>query len=80
MKRLLMRLTCRAMSEDDIDMASMWADGSRLAFCILHRPPTGSTAKVADVASGESGLSSRKRKRHHVNARAVADLWDSKES
>jgi dipeptidyl aminopeptidase/acylaminoacyl peptidase len=83
MKRLLMKPDFhRAMSEDDIDMSEyLWSpDGSQLAFVSTDRFHKSSTAKVADVASGEIRTLFAETEATHVQTRVQWQiLWDSKE-
>jgi dipeptidyl-peptidase 4 len=83
MKRLLMQPDFhRAMSEDNIDMSEyLWSpDGSKLGFVSTDRFHKNSTAKVADVASGEIRTLFTETEATHVQTRVQWQiLWDSKE-
>jgi dipeptidyl aminopeptidase/acylaminoacyl peptidase len=84
MKRLLMKPDFhRAMSEDNIDMGEyLWSpDSSQLAFVSTDRFHKNSTAKVADVASGEIRTLYTETEQTHVQTRVQWQiLWDTKET
>ena len=83
MHRLLMKPDFhRAMSEDNIDMGEyLWSpDGSKLAFVSTDRFHKNSTAKVADVATGEIRTLYTETEATHVQTRVQWQiLWDTKE-
>jgi len=83
MKRLLMKPDFhRAMSEDNIDMTEyLWSpDSAQLAFVSTDRFHKNSTAKVADVASGEIHTLYTETESTHVQTRVQWQiLWDTKE-
>ena len=83
MKRLLMKPDFhRAMSEDNIDMSEyLWSpDSSQLAFVSTDRFHKNSTAKVADVGTGEIRTLYTETEATHVQTRVQWQmLWGTKE-
>ncbi len=72
----------RAMSEDDIDMGEyLWSpDGTRLGFVSTDRYHKWSTAKLADVATGEVRTLFTETEKTHVQTRVQwRILWDTNE-
>jgi dipeptidyl-peptidase-4 len=72
----------RAMSEDNLDMGEyLWSpDGSRLGFVSTDRYHKNSTAKLADVATGEVRTLFTETEKTHVQTRVQWQiLWDSNE-
>jgi dipeptidyl aminopeptidase/acylaminoacyl peptidase len=72
----------RAMSEDDLDMGEyLWSpDGSRLGFVSTDRYHKNSTAKLADVATGEVRTLFTETEKTHVQTRVQWQiLWDTNE-
>ncbi len=72
----------RAMSEDNIDMGEyLWSpDGSRLGFVSTDRYHRWSTAKVADLATGEVRTLFTETEKTHVQTRVQWQIfWDSSE-
>src|SRR5215467_8430028 len=72
----------RAMSEDNIDMGEyLWSpDSSQLAFVSTDRFHKNSTAKVADVGTGEIRTLYTETENTHVQTRVQWQiLWDTKE-
>src|SRR4029079_7504480 len=72
----------RAMSEDNIDMSEyLWSpDGTRLGFVSTDRFHKNSTAKVADVATGEVRTLFTETEKTHVQTRVQWQiLWETRE-
>ena len=72
----------RAMSEDDIDMGEyLWnQDATKLGFVSTDRFHKNSTAKLADVVTGEVRTLFTETEKTHVQTRVQwRILWDSKE-
>src|SRR4051812_33766182 len=73
----------RAMSEDDIDMGEyLWStDGSRLGFVSTDRYHKNSTAKIADVTTGEVKTLFTETEKTHVQTRVQWQiLWETNEA
>jgi dipeptidyl-peptidase-4 len=72
----------RAMSEDDIDMGEyLWSpDSTKLGFVSTDRYHRNSTAKLADVATGEVRTLFTETEKTHVQTRVQWQiLWDTNE-
>ena len=72
----------RAMSEDNIDMGEyLWSpDGSRLGFVSTDRFHKNSTAKLADITTGEVRTLFTETEKTHVQTRVQwRILWDTNE-
>ena len=71
----------RAMDEDDLDMSEyLWSPDSEAGPCLSDRFHRNSTAKLADVATGEVKTLFVETEKTHVQTRVQWQiLWDSNE-